>query len=119
MGPPIKLIGERITTGTGLSAPILSFVNKTTGYWSANSFTMAECAAKNTSVDALSTSLYLHNSVAFFIATECHTPKSSVVDGEILQFSTAIIWLATCAPREVHYLLIQRIFEVHCNMTVP
>ena len=51
VGTPINLIGERITIGTGLSAPILFFVNRTTGWWSALSITIAECAAKDTSVD--------------------------------------------------------------------
>ena len=55
VGTPIKLTGGIITTGTGLSAPIFSFMNKNTGWWSAPSFTMSECAAKDTSVDAFYT----------------------------------------------------------------
>ena len=55
VGPPIKLTGGTITTGTVLYAPIFYFVNITTGWRSALSFTIAECAAKATYVDAFST----------------------------------------------------------------
>ena len=63
---PINLTGGRIINGKGFSAPILYFDNKTTGWWSATYFTMAECATKDTSVDELSTSFYTHDSVALF-----------------------------------------------------
>ena len=62
--PPINLTGGRFTTGTGLSSFILSSLNRTTGRWSAFFFTTAECAAKYTYVDALSTPLSLHYFVA-------------------------------------------------------
>ena len=55
VGAPINLTGGRIITRTGLSAPILYFVNRTTGWWSAIYFTIADCAAKEISVDSLST----------------------------------------------------------------
>ena len=64
VGPPIKLTGGRIITGTGLYGPILSFLNNATDWWSAHFFTMSECAAKDTSIGLFSTSFYLHNSVA-------------------------------------------------------
>ena len=65
VGPHLNLTGGRITTGTGLYASIFSFVNITTGWWYAFSFAIDECAAKDTSVDAFSVSLYLHNYVVF------------------------------------------------------
>ena len=65
VGPPINLTCGRIATGTGLSSSILSFVNRTTGWISALYFTIYECAAKDTSVDAFSASLSLHNYVDF------------------------------------------------------
>ena len=64
MGPPINLIGGIFITVTGLSASIIYFVNRTTGRCSAPYFTIDEYASKETYVDALSTSLSLHNSVA-------------------------------------------------------
>ena len=42
---------------------MFSFVNRTTEQWSTTSFTITECAAKETSIDALSTSLFLKNYV--------------------------------------------------------
>ena len=64
VGPPINLTGGIFTTGTGLSAFIWSFVNRTTGWWSAPSFTIAYFSANETSVDAFSMSLSLQYSVA-------------------------------------------------------
>ena len=55
VGPPINITGGIITIGTGLSAPILYFVNRTTGWWSALYFTIYECAAKENSVNAFYT----------------------------------------------------------------
>ena len=62
---------------------MLSFVNITTGWWSAPSFTIAKCAVKETSVDAFSASLNLHDYVALLycdsmshshiiLAVRCH-----------------------------------------------
>ena len=65
VAPPINLTGGRVTTGTGLSKSILSFVNRTTGWWSSISFTITECVEKDNSVDAFSISLSIHDSVAF------------------------------------------------------
>ena len=42
---------------------MLYFVNRTTGWWSAPYLTISDYASKETSVDALSTSLFLHNSI--------------------------------------------------------
>ena len=63
VGPPINLTGGRITTGTDLYAPIFYFVIKTTGWWYALYFIIDECSTKDTSVDAFSISLYLHDYV--------------------------------------------------------
>ena len=63
-GPHINLTGGRFTTITGLSASMLYFVNRTTGWWSAPSFTIDGCACKETSGDAIYTSLLLHDSGA-------------------------------------------------------
>ena len=63
--PPIKLIGGVFNSGTGLSASILPFANRTTGSWSNPYFTNSECAAKGTFIDEVSISLSLHASVAF------------------------------------------------------
>ena len=102
MGQPLNLKGGRFTTGTGLSASILFFVNISTGRWSAISFTITQCASNDTSVDALYTSFYLHGYVDFFIMTEYHTPTSSLLDGAILRIGTAKIRITTCVPRKVH-----------------
>ena len=64
-GPHIYLTGGIFTTVTGSSASMLSFVNSTTGRWSAPYFTNSECAVKDNSVDAFTTPLSLHNSVVF------------------------------------------------------
>ena len=64
MGPHINLTGGIFTTGTGSSASILSFVNRTNGRWYTPSFNITKCAAKATYVYALSTSFYLHDFVA-------------------------------------------------------
>ena len=64
VGTPINLTGGIFITGTGLSASILSFVNRTTGQWSATYFSNDKCAAKDTSVDSFSTSFSIHNYVA-------------------------------------------------------
>ena len=104
VGPPMKLTGGRFTTGTGLSAYMFSFVNITTDRWSASSFTIYECDSKKTSVDTLSTSLLLHNSVALLycgsmshshiiLAGICHT---------VLLIFTATVRSATCVPHELH-----------------
>ena len=66
---PINLTGGKITTGTGLYLKIFYFMNRTTGWWSALSFTISECAAKDTSVDTFSMSLYPTIMWIFFIAT--------------------------------------------------
>ena len=63
-GTPIKLIGGIFTTGTGLYASMFYFANITTGWCYAPSITISECADKKKYVDALSTSLLLHNSMA-------------------------------------------------------
>ena len=101
VGDPVNLTGGIIATVTGLSASILSFLNRTTGWWSAIYFTVAECTAKDLTVDAFSMSFSLHDSVDFFISIACHTPTSSFLAGAILRTGTAIIRLATCVPREV------------------
>ena len=63
-GPPINLTGGIFTTTTGLSASVFSFLNITTGWWYAPSFTSSGRASKESSVGALSTSLFLHDYVA-------------------------------------------------------
>ena len=63
VGAPIKLKCVIITTETVLSASILSFVNRTTVWWSAIYFIIFECTSKDTSVDAFSASFSLHYSV--------------------------------------------------------
>ena len=63
VGLPINLIDGIFITGTGLSASIFSFVNRTTDRWSAIYFIITECAANDTSFDSLSTSLSLHDYV--------------------------------------------------------
>ena len=55
VGSPINLAGIRFTTGTDLSAYILSFVNITTDRWSTLYFTITECASNVTSADGFST----------------------------------------------------------------
>ena len=65
-GSPINLTGGIFTTGTVLYAPMLYFVNRTTGWWYAPSFTISEFYAKETSVGELSASLFLHNYVTLF-----------------------------------------------------
>ena len=119
VGPPIKLTDGRITTGIGLYESIWSFMNITTGWCTAIYFTIAECADKDTSVDELSMSLSLHDSVDFCINTSCHTTAPSFLAGAILWIGTAIIWLATCVPRQVHLPTTQRFFSFHWNRTVP
>ena len=64
VGAPINIAGGRFTTRTGLSTSIFSFVNRTTGRWSAHSFTITENADNYTPVDELSTLLSLHDFVA-------------------------------------------------------
>ena len=64
VGTSIKLTGGKITTGIGLSVSILYFLNRTTGWWSAISSTIAECASKDTYVDTFYTSFYLHEYVS-------------------------------------------------------
>ena len=63
LGTPINPTGGIFTNGKGLSASIPSFVNSTTGIWSAPYFINAECATKDTPFDAFSTSFSLHDSV--------------------------------------------------------
>ena len=116
--PPIKLTSGIITTGTGSSASILSFVNIITVWWSDISFTIAERDAKanyvmNYPCHCPSTILWL-----CCIVTACHTPTKSFLSGDILRIGTEIIQLTICVPHEVHYHLIQRIVSIHCNLTV-
>ena len=105
VGKPIKLTSGRFTTGTGLFASIFYFMNRNTvrwSDWSATSFTIYDCADKDTSVDAFSTSLYLHGYVALL---QCYRISHShvILSGRaILQIITKTIWLATCVPCEVH-----------------
>ena len=66
MGPHMNFIGGLFLTKIGLSVSKLSFLNMTTGRWSATSFTNAKCAIKDTSIYSFSTPLSLHNYVAFF-----------------------------------------------------
>ena len=84
MGPCTNLTGGRIITGTGLSASILSFVNRTNVRWCYPYFTNDEFDFNNTYVDAFSTSFSLQNSVALLyhnsipnshisLAVQCHT----------------------------------------------
>ena len=63
-GPPINLTGGRFITGTSLSQSMFSFVNKTTAWRYAPSFTIDGCSDKKTSIDEFSVSLFLQNSVA-------------------------------------------------------
>ena len=51
LGPSINLTGGVFTTGAGLSAFMLYFVNRTTGRWSAPYFINADFADEDTSVD--------------------------------------------------------------------
>ena len=90
LGPPIKLTGLRITTGTGLSAHILSFVNRTTGWWSALFLPFISVLPR--------TLLSIHSPRRFTstimwlccIATAYHTPASSLMAGAILRIGTEI-----------------------------
>ena len=66
VGQHINLTVGRFTTIMSLSASILSFVNIIFGGWPALSFTITECASKDTSVGALSTSFSFHDYVALF-----------------------------------------------------
>ena len=100
--PLINLTGGGFTTRTGLSESMFYFVNITTGWWSASSFTIDGCAAKETSVDAFSTSFFSTIMWLSCIVTECHTPTSSLMFGAILRIGTATIRLANCVPREVY-----------------
>ena len=77
MGPPINLTGGIFTTVTGLSESILYFVNWTTVRWYYPYFINDECASKENSVDALSTSFYLHNYVALLYCGII--PKSQII----------------------------------------
>ena len=65
MGTSIYVRCMVFTTGPGLSASILYILNRNTGIWSTTYFINDECDAKDTSVDAFSTSFYLHDSVNF------------------------------------------------------
>ena len=62
-GTTINLTDGIFNCETGLSASMLSFVNRTTGWWYDPYFTISGCANKETFVDAFSTSLFLHNSL--------------------------------------------------------
>ena len=64
VGTPINLTGGIFTTGTGLSASMLYFININTVWWSAPYLTIDGFASKENYVDALATSLFLHNYVA-------------------------------------------------------
>ena len=59
--PPENFNGWRFLTKVGLYVYKIYFVNRTTGIWSAPSFTNDECADKNTSVDKTSTSFSLND----------------------------------------------------------
>ena len=63
VGTRINLTCGRFTTRTGLSAPILYFVNRTTVRFSDHSFRIYGCDDKDNSVDAFITSLSLHDYV--------------------------------------------------------
>ena len=115
LGPPINLTGGIFTSGTGLYASILSFVNRTTGIWFATSFTNSNCDTKDNSVDTLSTSLYLHNYLDFCIATAYHTTTSPFLTSSRLWISTTTIRIGTCVPCRLYCPLIRRFFSVHCN----
>ena len=65
-GTPINLTGGRFTTGTGLSASMFCFLNRTTGWCSTPYFTISEYSDKEFSVDTLYKSLFLHYSVSLF-----------------------------------------------------
>ena len=55
MVPLVNFNYDRFTTKIGFSASKLSFENRTTVRWFDTSFTNVECAAKDISVDMLST----------------------------------------------------------------
>ena len=85
-GQPINLAGGIFTTGSGLSASMLYFLNRTTGWRSATAFTISTCYANYTSVDAFSTSLFIHYSIDLLycesmshshiiLAGWCHIPN--------------------------------------------
>ena len=112
---PINFTGGIFTTGTGLSASMLYFVNRTTGRWSVPYVANYDCDSKDTFLmhyphHCLSTIMWL-----CCIATSYRTITSSFLDGVILQISTATIRIAACVPCGVHYPLVQRFFAVHCN----
>ena len=65
VGPPINHTGGRFTTRIGSYASILSFVNRTTVRLSTPYFTNSQCSSEDTSIDAYSTSSFLHDSVDF------------------------------------------------------
>ena len=60
---PAKYNGGRFPTKIGLSAYDIYFVNSTTVWWSITLIASAGCADKDLSVDALSTSFFLHNTL--------------------------------------------------------
>ena len=52
-------------------------------------------------------------------ATAYCNPTLSSLSVDILLIGIITIWLVTCVPREVHYPMIQRIFGLQYNLTVP
>ena len=64
-GPTINLTCGIFNTGTGLSESMFYFVNRSTVWWSTPSFTIDGRASKETSVDTVYTSLFLHAYVDF------------------------------------------------------
>ena len=109
--PLANFKGVRFITKIGVSASRLSFVNSTTGVWSAPSFTNADYSDKYTYVDAFSASFSLHDFVSFCIMTAYSTPTSPLLSSAILWIGTETIRLATCVPCGVHWTLIRRIFQ--------
>ena len=117
-GPPINLTGEIFSTGIGLSASMLSFVNSTTESWYNPSFTIYACVAKETSVDAFSTSIFLHDYVALFyrdsmshyhiiLSGRCHITNWHC---NISSFHLCTTWGTLSSDSKKNL--------VHCNMTV-
>ena len=111
VGPPINLTCGIFTTGTFLSVSMLSFVNSTTVRWYAPYFTNDECDNKDTYVDALSTLLSLHYSVALLYCEKILYSRIILAGGAILLIGSATICLATCVPCGVHWSLTQRFFQ--------
>ena len=118
--PPINLIGGIFNIETGLYTSILYFANRTTESWSAPSLKFFWVCLQGQFYWWIFHIIVLPQLCGFLVLRQNTTllhhhwwpvPYQKLV----LQKNR----FATCVPHEVHYLLIQRIFAVHCNMKIP